>query len=561
MKSASIIAPKTAVETSFLAALILLTLPLLHGGGFGLASPVSAAIWCLAIVGVLATFVKLTRWSKLRFYKSDLTLFIGVIFFGTATLWRWETLTEPQLLLLLLLSIFIFVIARHRESIKFEFFIEALAFGAIIQAVYAWLLFAGTFTFLGLETDLLVGGFLHTNVLASFLSTGLAAFGIALTTGKNISTVRRSYLFSGILLLSITIVSIGSRTGWIGGIAVVILSCLHLQPIDRRKFLLVLLLGLIFALYLQSIIPQLNDRVAGRFEATTNGRFPVWRVTFDLILSKPILGYGFNNFAREHTEAWAQLVYSGIETHSSWNFEHPHNFLLNWWFIGGLGSVMGFLSIAYWHAGALLKLSQQEAIIFGALMVPIYLHMQTEFPFQLSPLHLIIVILILALLGQRVSAREAKDPIMVEVSKSLRATIVTMMAFACLILVNESRNSWLIQRVMHLPNEYASDLQGVTLPIFSLNRYTDAVAIASLQEARRTGNVTLYSFVAKWATEKVKTTPKPTIYEALLEAEVSLGNTEKAIATYQRMLFLFPNYPFNFELKEWEGALQSETVP
>ena len=546
------IGEQTSLGTSFICAMVLLALPLIHAGGFGLASPVSAAIWCLTITGALVAFITVTRRSTFYFYKSDWALFVGLLFFSIANLWRWQTSTEPQLLLLLLLSVFIFIIARQPETVRLQVFIETIAFGAIIQAVYAWLLFAGAFNSLGLETDLLVGGFLHTNVLASFLATGIAALGAALTTQTNHSPTRQAYLLIGLFFLSVTLVSIGSRTGWISGVAVLALSCLHLKPIDRRKFLLMSLLGLVFALYLQSIVPALNERVAGRFEATTNGRFPVWRVTLDLILHKPFLGYGFDNFAREHAEAWAQLVYSGIETRSSWNFEHPHNFLLNWWFVGGLGSVMGFLVIAYWHAGALLKISRKEAVIFGALMVPIYLHMQTEFPFQLSPLHLVIVILIVALLSQRVSAGETEGPIVVGVSKRLRAAIATTMALACLILANESRNSWYIQRVMHLPNEYASDLQRVTLPIFSLSRYHDALAIASLQEARNTGDLKLYSLVAKWATEKVKTTPKPTIYEALLEAEIALNNTETAVATYQHMLFLFPNYPFSYEVRQGE---------
>ena len=536
--------------------LCILCLPLYHGGGYGLASPVSCLIWSILAVCCVVQLGSTHPRAEVLLSTSDWPLLTAVLLFGTSTLWRWESAAEPQLLLALVAVLFLYVSVRQTAHRSLEQFLWIIVAGGALQTIYAWLLFLKVFSAIDLRSTALVGGFLQPNVLASFLATALAAIGVLFDSTKtNFTSHRALALYIALFLISTTLVSIGSRTGWIAMSFVTVLSLSWIKPPVRLGYIVVITMSLALAIWLQSFIPELHARVSERFELTTNGRFRAWMITLPLILEKPWLGFGLDSFNREHVEALAAAAALQTPGVRQWaGLDHPHNFILNWWFTGGLGTLIAFTIMAGWHLWALSKIRIRERWFFLALMAPIYLHMQTEFPFRQSPLHILLVINIIALLSARAFSSSKVMRITQWHHPPMITGIRTLAGIAVVVLILEAWNSWFIFRATNHPDEHATDLQRVVFPITSQQRYEDAVAIVSMQRARSSGNATYYSYFADWAEKKIITTPRPEIYEALIEAHIALKNQASAKHFYEEMMYLFPTTKTQFKRQRIEPA-------
>ena len=180
--------------------------------------------------------------------------------------------------------------------------------------------------------------------------------------------------------------------------------------------------------------------------------------------------------------------------------------------------------------------------------------MQTEFPFRLSPVHLFLVVCIIAFLSASAVRQTKEIQITPLASKSISTSLCTLTAIAGVFLLHESWNSWHIFRATKLPEQHAADLQKVVFPTASLERYEDALAIVNMQRARSSGNADYYSYFADWAEKKVITTPRPEIYEALIEAHIALKNQASAKHFYEEMVYLFPTTKTQFKRQRIEPA-------
>ena len=530
--------------------LLLLAIPLPQGGGVGLASPLSSVIWLVILTASSFQLIESMQKSSITVCLEDGPLLTATVLFGLGTLWPWESVAEGQLLLVLAASLFVYHSVRQLEHCKIAQFLWVLLIGAMLQAIYSWLLFWGAFAFMDLRSSVLTGGFLQPNVLASFLATALAAIGVLLAdTEESLTSKGLWILYGALFLTAVTLLSTGSRTGWAAMALVATLTSFWLNTKSRAIYVIIILASLITVMALQLIIPELGERIASKASIATP-RYEIWGVTLSMIMEKPIFGYGFEAFSREYAETVARIVSQGGDANPFHSLDHPHNFILNWWFVGGLGTVGAFAIVAAWHLYALSKIKTRERLFFLALMTPIYLHMQTEFPFRLSPLHLFIVISLVAFLSASAFQSSKQIHMTPWLAKSVSASVRTFTVIAGVFLLLESWNSWHIFRATKLPDQHAADLQKVIFPTASLERYEDAVAIVIMQRARASGNLAYYSYVAEWAEQKVVKTPIPQIYEALIEAKIALSDQASAQSYYQEMIYLFPNTKTHFVLQK-----------
>ena len=130
----------------------------------------------------------------------------------------------------------------------------------------------------------------------------------------------------------------------------------------------------------------------------------------------------------------------------------------------------------------------------------------------------------------------------------MKTAVCTCCVIAAVLLTLEAWNSWHIFRATRLPNEHAADLQRVIFPTASLERFDDAIAIISMQRARASGDPAYYSHFSDWAEKKILKTPRPQIYEALIEAKIALNDQATAKSYYREMIYLFPETKEQFEL-------------
>ncbi len=256
------------------------------------------------------------------------------------------------------------------------------------------------------------GIFQQTNVMATFLATGLATALYLLLNGARTEPVRRCLLALLLTLLSALIVVMKSRTGWIGGTLAVLLM-LVLQRTQRKTVLMAvtaILCGVLlgFGMLGNPTLTSLDH------PGSNYHRWIMVKQTLAMIAQKPVLGWGYGSFDYHfHHFLIQQQPPIRVDEHA----DHPHNELLFGWMEGGIVALVGMLLLAYGYLSLLARAWQHNrrameghnAFGIGLLTLPLALHTQTEYPFYLAVPTWLVFLLLLALLdslcGERLPNR------------------------------------------------------------------------------------------------------------------------------------------------------------
>lgn len=282
------------------------------------------------------------------------------------------------------------------------------------------------------------GVFQQVNVLASFISTGLALTLLlflqpGFTLEHKITERFRRYLLGLLLVLfSVLLVWLQSRIGWLGGGIAGVLLLLLGYGTDRKHTALaagLMVLGVVFAVILYNRIDIGNIE----HTASTQARLIMLRDTLKMISERPWLGWGYGSF--EYNFQHYRLA-QGLSTLGLGVVRHPHNETLLWWVEGGIVAAIGILILIYagirlvWQVWQLSRqaqgLNRQVSIHSIALifvLIPMLLHTQTEYPFMLSAAHWAIFILLFAQLDRQVSTVAERRSLPPVLSAFLAGTI------------------------------------------------------------------------------------------------------------------------------------------
>lgn len=248
------------------------------------------------------------------------------------------------------------------------------------------------------------GVFHQVNVTSSFLATSLAlALHLWLTGG------RRLWPAVSLGVLSFGVILTQSTVGWLGmALAGLLLGGLA-WPRRRADVLLswgCITLGCGLAWLCRhgtGLAPV--SHAFGR-----ESRLQVWRACLALIREHPLLGQGYGTFEGILPHGMQLLGEHQMERQV---FTYPHNEILYWVVEGGLVAGTGLLVLLVW-GGLLVRrawLSSMRAGGYGAVdgdapgwvicALPILLHTQVEYPFYLSSVHFLVVVLLLGTASAR----------------------------------------------------------------------------------------------------------------------------------------------------------------
>lgn len=136
------------------------------------------------------------------------------------------------------------------------------------------------------------------------------------------------------------------------------------------------------------------------YENSWGFRLQMLRASLALVMMKPWLGWGYGSFAGVFPKGLAILGEHQMDAHSV--LEHPHNELMSWMVQGGLVAAAGIVLIAVWGLRLLVRAfpgrQPAESALHGGdgwgwavCVVPVVLHMQTEFPLYVSALHWLVL--------------------------------------------------------------------------------------------------------------------------------------------------------------------------
>ncbi|QLA06299.1 O-antigen ligase C-terminal domain-containing protein [Enterobacter ludwigii] len=385
---------------------LLLHIPLPNFGGYGMDLPTNMFAWCFAGIIVLITWWLLSD-STLYTTRTWWLLFVGSALMTLPVLWAPSSdgvqLATPRLLGMWSGVVFYLTLLQYRFSnVHRRLILVILAISAFVSCVMALI---GVYAPQWLPEDqkllvqnhgrAAVGIFQQVNVTASYLGVGLSAM-------LTIFGICRSNAFAVLSGLSVCMVSaaltlLNSRTGWLGGIIVVLaiyilFSQRAFSITYQRKIATILLpvLGLIVGLMLKFAFTSETIR---SYETSTNQRLLTLWYTLDMIKVHPWKGWGLGMFEIAFQEWMANLP--GINP-SREMMQHPHNETLFIWAEGGLIAIIGGLCFigAFFSLVFRANSLSQWAMLIATL--PVLLHTQLEFPLYYSVPHFLTLLILMS---------------------------------------------------------------------------------------------------------------------------------------------------------------------
>lgn len=389
---------------------VLLHIPLYNAGGFGTDLPQNLLAWIMALIMIAGIWLCIS-WRRLKITTSFSLILAGVVLLNIPVLWTphatWVQSRLPSLMGMWGAILLFFTLLQCRFSYKQrQWLLYIVAVSAAVEGCIVLLdIYAGglpnTFTraLLDLNGRNAFGSFQQMNVTASFLATGLVISLLLLSVNghepSSVSKTRDSSLIIFLLLLSIALVILQSRTGWVGAFAgyifvnVILLSRrASLSPSRRYLLWLCPLAGMLVGI----ILLQLPDAPNVDHNESNFQRWLTLSVTWKIIMTAPLQGWGIGSFGYIFQHWMAGLT--GVNP-SKELMLHPHNEILYQWMEGGIVALFGCVLIAAAGVGLIRRQSASHFPAGWVALLPVMLHTQTEFPLYYSAPHILVLILIL----------------------------------------------------------------------------------------------------------------------------------------------------------------------
>lgn len=336
------------------------------------------------------------------------------------------------------------------------------------------------------------GIFQQVNVLASFLATGLAISFILYSMSKPAWV--RAFLALSQIMISLILVMLSSRVGWLAGIVV---YTLYLGRYLTRRHdtvaavLLYPLLGAGVGIGIMYAVQQgwwVLDGLLVDKQMSSHLRWILLIATWSMIKAHLLTGVGYGEYAYTLLR-----TLSAPQAQEAWRVTHPHNEILYWWVEGGILALVGIGCIIYGILRQATTPKCNENYLWLYVMIPIALHTMTEFPFYLSMPHLFISLLCISFL------RDDGRPILRGRARLLRITFgVVLFLFAAIFIFMLQANFYLYQfeRSGMKNKDY---LARIDMPMLQWERYQFDRHISMLLSYNTTRNDQLLIEFERWA--------------------------------------------------------------
>lgn len=393
--------------------LLAMHLVLYNGGGSGSDMPDSLLVWSIILFFLAGVFCFLLRH---RFYYSPELI---IILFGGGVMtipWFWSPSTEWQMDAFpriggLWTGVTLYFLFRYcgmterQQNLLLTFIILAVVFQSLfsLAGLYRPGLLPTVSQAVLQQDPGAVGVAQQRNVTASFLATGAGLLFWFMTESRIrisiplLEYMRRAAIFLALILVSGLLIAIKSRSGWLGGIIVIsglsgvsLLSAKKMAPgrksaLGALAAILIITAGLMMTRGFSQALHEhvLSDAI----------RYIILKETWSMITVHPWEGWGYGGF----TWNFAHYISAGS---SAWVQEygvvtHPHNEILFWWVEGGILPLAGLMILVVGVIRPVLVSMGRRRLSLLICTSPIVLHCLTEYPCYQSPVHLLILSLLL----------------------------------------------------------------------------------------------------------------------------------------------------------------------
>ncbi|MBL0647753.1 O-antigen ligase C-terminal domain-containing protein [Aeromonas caviae] len=488
-------------------------------------SPLLTALW---LGGLLLLLPMAYPGFELKDYAIPrlLGLFAGLLFLASLYQWRLDRGARDRLLYLLL---------------------GAVAIEALLGLVQYYLLVPGNWLGYDTKVNRPYGIFQQPNVMASFMATGLS-LAIWLELRGHGRPWLRGLRYGVILATSLLLVVVQSRVGQLGGAFALLL----LVPRLHRERLLGRVLGLVALGVALGLASQYGMAGAKRgLEMYQSGgmRSVYWPYAARLIAEAPWTGWGYGSFESVFLQHYmADKALNPAMVQIEYNLDHPHNEFLYWAVEGGLAPMLGMVLMG----GALLWRLGRAGIVRGAallaLVTPILLHTQTEYPFY----HAIALWWALLLLIHVVDAEVEEEGLAGHANWRehvcrpwllLRFAAIAIPLIVVPFMLTALHTAWVVTKYERGGYKQPALLLDIVNPMAWLTRVEFDVNAVRLMVGLQSNNKGELEAYLDWGQGFVRHTPRANIYANMVIALNALGRREEADRLRAEALVLYPGEP------------------
>ncbi len=524
-------------------------------GGSGLELSFNPTTWAVIIGAYGVGLYQIARSGLLRYSKLTLIYLIGCILLTIPALYTINSgyHATPRLiglwsgwLLFLLLQQFRFS-NLHKQRLLW-FVVIAVAIQAVYGLTQYLILEPGNPFGYNTEANRPYGIFQQPNVMASFLATGLVLSGYLLARQpqkKYDSRVRKVLFLYLIPVLTVPLlVVLASRTGWIAAVLSVALIIPYLVQFSTRKrvtyWLSSVAIGLVAGLVLFNQGGE-SEFISNKV-SLSSARETTFPQTLDMIVEKPLTGYGYGQFESQY------MLYTARQHQLNSDYppglpslDHPHNELMLWTVEGGLLPLIALLIITLITIQRIASARTGTRLALFALLLPIALHAQLEYPFDHSAIHWISFVILLFWVDQKTAKYQSQT--ISPLSRSiLKIGSLVIPSVVVLFMATTLHTNYVLQQFETARQPDPTVFDRISNPVVWQDRIDWDIHSHLLNIGLHQRDPNLIQQYVNWSLVIIERAPRPAFYSNLVMAYKGLGETAIADRITEEAKFLFPNY-------------------
>ncbi len=485
-------------------------------------SPLLTAQW---LGGILLLLPMAYPGFELKDYAIPrlLGLFAGLLFLASLYPWRFGREARDRLLYLLL---------------------GAVAIEALLGLVQYYLLVPGNWIGYDTRANRPYGIFQQANVMASFMATGFS-LAIWLQMRGHANPWLKGLRHGVILTTSLLLVVLQSRMGQLGGALALIL----LLPQLHRERQLGRVLGLValgITLGLASQFWMAGVRRGLEMYQSGGMRSIYWPYAAKLIAEAPWTGWGYGSFESVFLQHYmADKALNPAMVQIEYNLDHPHNEFLYWAVEGGLAPMLG---MALMGGGLLWRLGRAgwvKGSALLALVIPILLHTQTEYPFYHAIALWWALLLLIHVLDAEVEEQAHANwrEYVCHPWLLLRFAAIAIPLIVVPFMLTALHTAWVVTKYERGGYKQPALLLDIVNPLAWLTRVEFDVNAVRLMVGLQANNKAELEAYLDWGQAFVRHTPRANIYANMVIALNALGRAEEADRLRADALVLYPGEP------------------
>jgi len=536
-------------------------------GGSGLHLPFNVSSWLFISGLVSIVFLQIAKNKSLIYSQFSLHFMLVVALLSIPLCYFLflpfdQTVTEQSIprLLALFVGALLFIGFQQFQFTKAQIHLMmyTILLAVIIEAFLGmvqfylmglWPLINGKI--IGFNPELMrpFGIFQQPNVMATFMSTGLmlSLYLLLKDTWYKHNLFIKVVLYSVPLAASLLLILNLSRTGMISaviGIAILLPLAFKTKPKATLYWLLLLIIGIALAVLSFELADKTGRDITQMVKA--GARLPTYLHSLEMIMQKPLFGWGYGSFET----AFLSSSRAVGDVHNTINFghlDHPHNELLYWLIEGGLLPLLAFFYAAWMIVGLFLNVGERkvgkkqgiESLALLALVLPILLHTQTEYPFY----HAIVLWIIFVFLLFYIDSQTARYKSFVwPPSLLLQGLALVIPIFMAWFLFTTLSTCYYLGRYELGGSQHPSLLSNISNPIAFQTRFDWNFLSYKFILALEQGDKQGIKNMENWAEQTTQYMPRPEFYRNWLISLKEQGKDEQANTLLNEAERLYPNY-------------------